>query len=173
MTITDLPKAYIKHQLSGRVRLKIPKKRGNYQYFDKVADVLADCEGITQLQLNPSSASLLIQHGPGVQFSSIAAFACSANLFNLIDAGGSDQLTTEHLSIAGWSSVGVTQLDQTITQVSGGRFDLRSMLFLTFVGLGVREATRGHVMAPAATFLWRALELLNAKNENMYGTSKK
>ncbi|MGZ5044724.1 MAG: hypothetical protein ACXV8P_08025 [Methylobacter sp.] len=36
-----LPSAFVKHQLPGRVRLKIPQKRGNVHYFDRLADIFS------------------------------------------------------------------------------------------------------------------------------------
>jgi len=173
MSSNKLPRAYIKHQLSGRVRIKIPKKRGNYQYFDEVADAFADCKGITQLQLNPSAASILVQHDDNTTLSAIAEHARHAGLFKLIEDHDSKQLMKEHLSIAGWSAVGVTHLDQSITRLSDGRLDLRTFWFLSFVGFAINEASKGHIFAPATTFLWRAMELLKPKNDNMYGTSKR
>ena len=79
------PNAFIKHQLPGRVRLKIPQKRGDFQYFDYVAERFADCLGITQLQLNPPAASLLICHEKDMAFQTIAEFAEANEIFSLID----------------------------------------------------------------------------------------
>ena len=56
------PFAYIKHQMPGRVRVKIPQKKGDFRYFDRIAELLTGCPGITQLQLNPPAASILICH---------------------------------------------------------------------------------------------------------------
>lgn len=164
---TTTPKAYIKHQLVGRVRLKIPVKRGDEQYFEKLAEAFAGCQAITQLQLNPPTASLLIQHGTA-PFAEIADYASDAGLFTLAAPTDSEPQTAEHLSVAGWSSLGVSQLDRQLNQLSDGRVDLRSVFFLGFMGLAVHQASKGHIMSPASTFFWRALELLNNKNEKMF-----
>ncbi len=168
---TALPKAYIKHQLAGRVRLKIPAKRGDEQYFEELAEAFATCDAITQLQLNPPTASLLIQYG-AVPFAEVADFAAEAGLFALVEQGDADLPTTEHLSVAGWSSLGVSQFDQQLSQLSAGRVDLRSVFFLGFMGLAVHQAVKGHIMSPASTFFWRALELLNNKNEKMFSSEE-
>lgn len=162
-----LPKAYIKHQLAGRVRLKIPQKRNDEAYFEAVADAFADCEAITQLQLNPQAASLLIQHG-SAPFSDIAAFAASAGLFALVAQDDPDLPAVEHASVAGLSSLVASQLDHKLADLSAGRIDVRSALFVAFMGLTIHEAAKGHVMAPASTFLWRAIQLLNKKNEKLF-----
>jgi hypothetical protein len=46
--------------------------------------------------------------------------------------------------------------------------DLRSAFFLGFMGLAIHQAAKGRIMSPASTFFWRAVELLNNKNEKMF-----
>jgi hypothetical protein len=167
MTQLDLPKAYIKHQLTGRARVKIPQKRGDEVYFETLAEAFAQCETITQLQLNPQAASLLIQYG-SAPFSEIAAFAVNAGLFTLVEQDDADLPATEHSSVASISSILASRLDHKLADLSAGRIDVRSVLFVAFMGLTIREAAKGHVMAPASTFLWRALQLLNKKNEKLF-----
>lgn len=167
MPNTDLPQAFIKHQMPGRARLKIPSKRGDETYFEALAEAFAACEAITQLQINPPTASLLIQHG-NAPFSVIAEFAGDAGLFAVAEGEEAEWLATQHLSVASLSSMAAAHLDNKLADLSAGRVDVRSVLFLGFVGLAVHEATKGHVMAPASTFLWRALQLLNKKNDKFF-----
>ena len=167
MPSTDLPKAYIKHQIAGRIRLKITEKRGDEQYFEALAEAFTECEAITQLQLNPPTASLLIQHG-SKPFAEIAEFASNAGLFILATEEEAELLATQHLSVASLSSLAASHLDHKMADLSAGRIDVRSVLFLGFVGLAVHEASKGHIMAPASTFLWRALQLLNKKNDKFF-----
>lgn len=167
MPNAELPKAYIKHQMAGRVRLKIPRKRGDDAYFEQIAEMFAECDAITQLQLNPPSASLLIQHG-AAPFAEIVEFAGNAGLFVLADQSETALPTAEQLSVAGLSALGVAQLDEKLSQLSAGRVDLRSVFFLGFMGLAAHQAAKGHIMSPASTFFWRAIELLNSKNDKMF-----
>jgi len=168
---TGLPKAYIKHQLAGRVRIKIPEKQGDIAYFERVVRTVARCDAVTWVQKNPASASLLIQHGTA-PFSEIAEFAKNAGLFSLmatkVEQNGFDLHPAGHLSIASLSSLGVAHFDEKLSRFSAGRVDLRSTLFLGFMGLAIHQAAKGHFMSPASTFFWRALELLNSKNETMF-----
>ncbi|MGY6278086.1 HMA2 domain-containing protein [Methylomonas sp. MgM2] len=167
MPIADLPKAFIKHQMPGRARLKIPGKRGDERYFEQLAEIFAGCEAITQLQINAQTASLLIQHDSS-PLSDIVAFAGDAGLFVTVQGREAELMATEHSSIAKLSSLAATHIDHKLADLSAGRVDVRSVLFLGFMGLAVREATKGHVMAPASTFLWRALQLLNQKNDKFF-----
>ena len=167
MTMPLLPKAYVKHRMPGRVRLKIPARRGDEAYFELLAETLAGCDQIRQLQLNPPTASLLIQHGDA-SFDAIADYAVASALFIVAIDGETDLPALDNLSVASWSSLGVSQFDQQLSQLSAGRIDLRSLFFLGFMGLTIHQAAKGHIMSPASTFFWRALELLNNKNENMF-----
>jgi hypothetical protein len=93
------PAAYIKHQLPGRVRLKIPQKKGDFDYFDRIADLFSDCPGITQLQFNPPAASILICHEEGTHFLTIVEFAQTNGLFTIIEQP-EDIFTIPHLPLA-------------------------------------------------------------------------
>lgn len=168
MKHNNMPKAFIKHQLPGRVRIKIPQKRGNEVFFEELAEVLAVCDSISQLQLNSQAASVLIVH-TAPNFDEIAKFAADTGLFTLA-ADGDAEFQTPNLSLAGISSLGVAEVDKGMRKLTFGLVDMRTILFLGFVGLGIQEARKGHIMSPASTFWWRALELLNAKNDKMYPT---
>jgi len=174
MMNADLPKAYIKHQLAGRVRIKIPQKQSDDAYFERVGKMIARCDAVTRVQKNPASASLLIQHG-SAPFVEIAEFAKNAGLFRLVetkpDNGEVDLPMTDPLSVASLSSLGVAYFDEKLSQLSAGRVDVRSVLFLGFMGLAIHQAAKGHFMSPASTFFWRALDLLNSKNEKMFKSS--
>lgn len=169
--INDLPLAYIKHQLAGRVRLKIPTRRGNEEYFEFLAETLVECEAIDQLQTNSVAGSLLIESSEQTLID-IMAFAEARGLFIIVDGDEIDGFIPAHRSIADWSSRGVSLFDSQLNLLSDGRVDLRSVFFLGFMGLAVHQAVRGNFMSPATTFFWRALELLN-KNDSMFESFKK
>lgn len=158
-----IPKAYIKHQVAGRVRLKIPAKRGDEAYFETLTETFAECASITQLQSNADAGSVLLQFDETL-FEDVVVFAATHGLFIVVD--GEEWMANR--SIASWSALGVSHVDTQLNRLSDGRVDLRSVLFLGFMGLAVHQAVRGNVMLPASTFFWRALELLNSKNENMF-----
>ncbi len=162
-----LVSAYIKHRLPGRVRLKIPQKKGDYRYFDRLAESLEDCPGITQLQLNPPAASLLICHSADTPFLSIAEFAQTNALFVVIEQEPEQAFSIPHLPIAMLTSTGLNNLDKSLMDFSRGRLDGRSLLFLALIGLAFHQITKGRVMAPAASLLWYALSLVKEENARM------
>lgn len=162
------PSAYIKHQLAGRVRLKIPQKRGNFRYFDRIAELFADCPGITQLLLNPPAASILICHVTETDFLNIAEFAQTNGLFTIVEQPEEETFTIPYLPIPKLTSTGLKHLDESLIDFSKGRLDGRSLLILALIGLSVRQMTKGHVLGPASTLLWYAFSSLKEENEKLF-----
>jgi len=162
------PTAYIKHQLPGRVRLKIPQKRGDIGYFDRIAELFADCPGITQLQLNPPAASILICHRTRTRFLKIAEFAQTNGLFTITEQPEQETFSLPYLPIPKLTSLSLNRLDESLMDFSRGRLDGRSLLFLALVGLAVRQMTKGRIMGPATSLLWYAFRLLEAENEKTF-----
>lgn len=160
--------AYIKHQLPGRVRLKIPQKRGDFRYFDRIAELFADYPGITQLQLNPSAASILICHGTETQFLNIAEFAQTNGLFTIVEQPDEETFTIPYIPIPKLTSTGLNRLDESLMDFSQGRLDGRSLLFLSLIGLAVRQMAKGHIMGPASTLLWYAFSVLKEENNKLF-----
>jgi len=164
------PSAYVKHQLPGRVRLKIPQKKGDEDYFDRIAKLFANFPGITQLQLNPAAASVLICHdGTEAQFGNIAEFAQAKGLFSIAEQPEEETFSIPHLPIATLTSTGLNRLDESLMDFSQGRLDNRSLFVLTLTGLAIHQLTRGNIMAPASSLLWYAIELLREENGKTVG----
>jgi hypothetical protein len=161
------PSAYIKHQLPGRVRLKIPQKRGDFGYFDRIAELFTGCPGITQLQLNPPAASILICHEIEIDFLNFTEFAQANGLFTIVEQPYEETFTIPYLPIPKLTSTGLNRIDESLMDLSQGRLDGRSLLFLSLIGLAVRQMAKGHIMGPASTLLWYAFSVLKAENNKL------
>jgi hypothetical protein len=168
------PSAFIKHQLPGRVRLKIPQKKGDFRYFDRIAESFAECLGITQLQLNPPAASILICHRTDTPFQDIVEFAETKSLFSLTEMPKDyEAITIPNLPLATLTSTGLSRIDKSLLSFSHGRLDGRSLLFLALIGLAIHQITRGNIMAPAASLLWYALDVLKQETETRFEIENK
>jgi len=168
MTGNDNPPfAYIKHQMPGRVRVKIPQKKGDFRYFDRIAESFAGCPGITQLQLKPSAASILICHETETDFLNITEFAQTNGLFTIIEQPEEEAFTIPYLPIPLLAASDLNRLDESLMDFSRDRLDGRSLLFLALIGLAVRQMTKGHVLGPASTLLWYAFSVLKAENNKL------
>ncbi|WP_414474707.1 hypothetical protein [Microvirga sp. M2] len=58
-------RAYIVHRIVGRLRIKIPGRRHNVQFFQNLRRRLIDHSEIIDIEVNPCTASVLINHRPG------------------------------------------------------------------------------------------------------------
>lgn len=169
--IKKYPVAYIKHQLPGRVRLKIPQKKGDFEYFDRIAELFSVCPDVSQLQLNPVAGSLLICHGTETQFLNIAEFAHSNGLFTLIDPP-EEIITIPHVPLARLTANGLGNIDELLMGFSRGRLDSRTLLIMALIGLAVRQGSRGNMMGAASSLIWYAFRLLKEESEKTFDLSK-
>lgn len=160
------PAAYIKHRLPGRVRLKIPQKKGDRGYFERMGESFANCHGVTQLQLNPPSGSVLICHAPEIDFLQIAEFAEKLGWFTICPESEANPIPSIHRPLTAITFAGMSRANESLRQFSRGRLDGSSMLFLALLGLAIQQINRGHIMSHATTLLWHAFSLLKEENRN-------
>jgi hypothetical protein len=134
------------------MRLKIDVKRRDQDYFAQVAEKLAGCREVTQIETNPLTGSVLIL-GP-VSPQVIGQHAAQQGLFQLAS------LTPEPRPLVEQVVPRLREASRSLQQLSGGSLDWNSLLFLALVGLAIHQALEGNVMAPAITLLWYALSIL-------------
>jgi hypothetical protein len=165
-----LAQAYLVHQIPGRVRLRIASKKNQTDYFQKIAAAFQTCAGVELCQFKADTGSVLIQYAPSItSWGFIREYAEDNDLFVCSEAD--PEALAEELkkaaqplpSVAQIAAEGLSFVDDTLSSVTKGLVDLKSIYLLTHIGFGVREYTRGHIMSPAFTLLWRALELAKKK----------
>jgi len=149
--------AYVIHALPGRVRVKIPSKRGDAAYFARLEAELIRCEGVASARSNQRAASVLIAYAGAGGLTGIADFARRKQLFNLQP----EHQVPKQQSIKECAAAQMEFLDRLMNTGSRGRVDLPSAFFLLFLVLGLRQMWRGEIMQPAIPLLWRAMEILS------------
>lgn len=147
--------AYIVHELPGRLRLKIPKKRGDSAYFTEISRRLARFPGITDVRGKADTGSLLVQHSRAIGAPDIAAEAERSALFRLIRTPEKPRATLlQH------AAAGAQVMDHGLAAASRGFLDLRSIILLMLLGMAARQAAQGQIMVPAFSLLVFAAELV-------------
>lgn len=131
-----LPAARVAHDACGRVRLRVDAKRGDSEFFDRVASDLREASGVASVEANPFTGSLLVCHAGGA--SAVAEIARRKKLFAVAPAQTKDSRTG-----------GVS-----------GSVDGRAITALALVGLAAYQVSRGNLLAPASTLLSDAVKLL-------------
>lgn len=76
----DIPDAFLSHRISGRVRLKIPSRKGDFHYFESLKEQLSGCRGIKTVDVNPMTGSILIYTS---DMEKVTEYARDRNIFIL------------------------------------------------------------------------------------------
>ncbi|THK35353.1 hypothetical protein EHS39_25390 [Ensifer sp. MPMI2T] len=143
--------AQIIHRAPGRVRIKIPARRHHAAYFNELRANLLACEGVVAVQVNPLTATVLIEHNE----------SCDLTTLNhgLDLANARPEPLCERQPLPP-----VARIDAHIRTLSGGEMDLGSLIVKValalisrqpgglMVELGVEAATRSALWlaSPAA-----------------------
>lgn len=149
------PTAELQHSMTGRMRVRVPEKRGDRGYFDWVAGALRDVDGVENVETNPLTGSVLVLHRTDV--ATILHRAEQAELFH-IPSPGFRNLPTAHVRDA------LTSADERIRSATRGGWDFNSVLMLACAVIGGVQVARHNVWPAAASMFWYALTLANEKN---------
>jgi Heavy metal associated domain 2 len=151
-----IPTAQLCHAIPGRTRIRVSAKRRDHAYFLAVQQKLADFEGVDTVDVNPTTASLLLHHQSSKQ--AIVEFARSQGLFQVKEPDDSADAESKPISERAYGSLHA--LDQHIRGLSRGGVDFWGAMFLVMLGLGVNEFIKGNISSPATTMLWYAVGAL-------------
>lgn len=152
-----LPNAYITHATQGRVRIKIPAKKGDSAYFASLRDKLAalsELPGIQRIEANPLTGSILVLHTldpDAIDLGLVAQYSEFNQLFRL------QQPSVKQTPVPGNKASGRV----------GGEIDPKLLAILGFVGVAIIQLKRGHIMMPAITALWYAYSLIKERQRDI------
>jgi flagellar basal body P-ring protein FlgI len=147
---SEAPSAHISHATKGRVRFKVPSKRGNARFFTNIKDVLEKNARVAGVVIDPVTGSVLVTHNTDTD--SIIKLTESNKFFTL------ERRRPRHVSnhlVASFKG-----LDNKLKSATDGELDLPTASFLTLAGVGIYEIARGNFAAPAwYTAFWYALNI--------------
>lgn len=147
-----LPAAYVSHHMEGRMRVRIPSKRRDQDYFDVVTQRLRECDGIRALRINYLTGSVLILHNLDVE--TIAAYAERNGLFALAPV----EVVVAPIALGISNQFRV--LDERLKAKTSGALDLGGLAFLGLVAASAAQLARKNIWPAGATLLWYAAHLL-------------
>jgi hypothetical protein len=142
-TASEVPllTAEVVHRTNGRLRVKVPAKKGDSAFFEAAAEKLAECPGVEKVEVNPVTASILFALSTTPE--RINRFAERKGLFRL----------------APWRPVRKTifadvadlfrKWNRALKESSGGDLDIPSLVFVSLVISGVYQIARGNLSMPA------------------------
>jgi hypothetical protein len=154
-----VPQTYISHRSSGRVRLKVPTRKGDKEFFARLEKELSGLEGIISVTSNPLTASALILHS--IDESRIAEFAREKQLFGLPETNGIKLHNPREML----SGIGNTyrSANKSFTELTGGRIDIPGAAFFALVAAGAYQLLVGSpATLPWYNAFWYALSIFLA-----------
>jgi hypothetical protein len=168
------PTAIVEHQLPGRVRLRIPSKRGDTEWFRSVIQHLADDPNVHEARANPETGSLLFRHtGLADRIALLASDILDVRWPVRVapaprsnGASAKDGPLLDAIS-AGLTGLGVYQLTQgrllgnAVEHFWHAHSALRVLespgLAVTFAAFSLLQFTRGQLLGPAASLFFYAI----------------
>jgi hypothetical protein len=151
------PLARLAHSLPGRKRVKIDEKRGDAAYFATPEKELTGCHGVVAVETNPLTGTALISHA--TEDTSLWDYAIEHELFHL-GANETAARTPPHPAI----TRGTRTAEHKSYTKPGRRSDIRWLIFLAMMGMGVVQTIEGNIAIPAIGAFWYAFCILPGAN---------
>jgi hypothetical protein len=156
-----IPAAVIAHDSSGRLRVRIPSRKGNLESLKSQGDQLAACPGVLSIEVNSGTGSILLLHQTTVQV--IAEYARSKNIFSLA-APKDAKVPSAELR----RNLGATfkSVDRQIQSLTSGDMDLNGFAVAALVLAGSVQLLSGNAGAiPWFAAYWYAYHLYSRTKE--------
>jgi hypothetical protein len=140
-------KAVIVHQIPGRIRIRIPEKRGDSAYFLELSEKLAGIDNVQNVKTNAATGSVVIEFS-----SSLDTVIEKLRLLDLdVDM---QQSLPEKQPV----SMPRDRVMKPLNIVSGREINSMFMMGSLLTVIGLAQTFRGKILAPALTAFWYAME---------------
>ena len=167
------PVATIQHQMPGRLRLRIPARRGNVSFFHGIVQALSTVPGVEELDAIPLTGSIIIRHAGSAP--AIAAAAAEQGLFQVELEDPKEAASTAQPRYSGKLDTAAAGLNGlALFQMARGRltgsavenfwnaygaqrFLGRPEIATGFVLLGVVQLLRGQFLGSASSLFFYSL----------------
>lgn len=167
-----VPSAFLEHQLPGRVRLRIPAKRGDCAFFETAKQGLAGNAAVKEVVANPQTGSLLIRYTGDIR--GLATEAAERGIFAVQRAGSvarrpkpAATAAPVNTAVVGLSGLGLYQVARgralgSASEIFWNAYGAYRVLdnpalALLLCGLGLWQTLRGDWLGPASALLFYAL----------------
>lgn len=138
-----LPQAGIEHRIPGRMRLRVPARRGDAVFFAQAEAALIGAAGVRGVWTNPRTASILVEHdGDGT------ALLEAAREQELFAAAAPGEMTQVQPAA-----------QRAGAAAAGPPSSLLDLAAFGLAGAGLLQLARGQVVGSASENLWNAYGL--------------
>ncbi len=147
-----IPEAIVCHSTPGRSRVKVPSRKGNAAYFSNLKDHFTHLEGVREVEANALTGSVVFIHAADLK--AISVFAEENSLFRLIKLDNGTPALSRNVVKT------FKDFDKGVKRLTGNELDVPGVAFLTLLGFGIYEISRGNFAAPAwYTAFWYSLNI--------------
>lgn len=143
-----IPRALIQHRLPGRLRVKVPEKKGDHEWMAATGDALAELAAVTGVRGNALTAGILIEHHG----------RSSGQLLEQIREKGLFEVPAAAESAGGEPGAEGADAGAEIGDIHVQPHHLAGVAFLV---LAIRQVLAGNILAPATNLAYHAFELLS------------
>jgi len=148
--------AFLLCSTSGRLRFRIPSRKGDAAFFDSLRITCANLPDITGVAVSALTSTLLVTFEPSTGFT-------PGEIAERLD------LNIQAICPKSWEKSISNQfgfLDREFRRLTGGELDLRGAAFLGCLAAGVYQIAAGNIAMPAwFVAFWYAMNLAgNAKS---------
>ncbi len=142
------PLTRVVHRTKERLRLRIPGRRKDMDYFLDLYDDLRQIRGVTEVVINPLTASVLLNFHPEAAGQVVDSLA-GIGLLPQKEVKGSKQ------PVPG-------AVERFFANHQSAATDVRTVILTLMIGIAIHQALRGKILAPALSALWYAFDLIAA-----------
>ena len=138
--------------MPGRLRLKVPLKKGDAEYLKRIVEELSSLSGIEQVTMNPHTSGVLLLHT--LEKNKIMEHLHASGLFHLVP------FKVSEAGVHGGVRNLFGEMGNKVEKVTAGALDISEIAFLGLVGAGIYQIGRGNLTAiPWYTAFWYALNI--------------
>jgi hypothetical protein len=159
--------AHIVHHVPGRVRVRVPHKRGHHEFFADVERRLSQAPNITGVHANPTTGSLLVRYSG--ELTTILGQAAAVGLHELLDF---DESLPPVKAIEDALSERLLSFDAQILETTGGTIGGRSAVLVTLLIAALVQLWRGQAFGPALPLIWYAAQALGFERPKVAGAHR-
>ncbi|MBF0565424.1 MAG: hypothetical protein HQK89_09285 [Nitrospirae bacterium] len=142
--------AFITHNINGRLRLRVPSKKGDAHFFESVRSRLATLEGVASVEINPQTTSVLVMH-------STSTTGIVEHLKGLLRLNDPLQAGKANANVSELISELVKKANDGTKEITGKGLDIPRVAFLSLLSFGLYQLNRGNfVVPPWYTAFWYA-----------------
>jgi hypothetical protein len=159
------PDALVVHAMPGRIRFRVPGKKGDRSYFEELLAAVSKCSGLERLVINPATASVLI-HYDAAQTAELNGFLEKNSFFQVAEQG------KKQPAVKGEAGNGTEQAGKGKAEKTATPREIPRLVGAGLIGWSCYRLMRdGFVSPPWHAALWYGYTLFSSNKQDKRDTA--